>query len=64
MAILDKRILGFTGAVAQPSDSPKAREFVKDTYRKAGGRPTPALERVYGEYLNYKRIKKARTPKD
>lgn len=64
MAILDKRLLGFSTAATQPSDSPKAREFVKDTYRKAGGRPTPALERVYGEYLNYKRIKKARTPKD
>ncbi|SDG00225.1 hypothetical protein SAMN05216337_11018 [Bradyrhizobium brasilense] len=58
MALSDK-ISSFWNA--KQSDSPKAREFVKESYKKAGGRPTPELERVYGEYLRYERDKT--TPK-
>jgi hypothetical protein len=52
-----------SGASGKHSDSTKAREFVKETYRKTGGRPAPGLERVYGEYLRYERDK-APTHKD
>ena len=41
------------------SDSAKARKFVKESYKKAGGRPTAELERIYGEYVKYKRAKSA-----
>jgi hypothetical protein len=65
MAILDRRSLLFFGtASAKRPDSPKAREFVRETYKKAGGRPTPELERVYGEYLKYNRDRKPPPRKD
>jgi hypothetical protein len=58
MALSDKSNLSsFRAATPPSSDSTKAREFVKDSYKKAGGRPTDELERVYGEYLEYKRAK-------
>jgi hypothetical protein len=39
------------------SDSQKARDFVKDTYKKAGGKPTPELVRVYNEYLKHQQTR-------
>jgi hypothetical protein len=54
----------FSTVSAKHSDSVKAREFVKEVYRKAGGRPTPELERVYGEYLKYKRDRTSVSRKD
>ncbi|MGY3535258.1 hypothetical protein [Bradyrhizobium sp. USDA 4452] len=58
MALSDK-ISSFWSTPAKQSDSTKAREFVKESYKKSGGRPTPELERVYGEYLRYERNKAA-----
>jgi hypothetical protein len=63
MGISEKLISSFGTAPAHRSDSTKAREFVRETYKKAGGRPTPELERVYGEYLKYKREKQPRPPR-
>jgi hypothetical protein len=58
MAISEKsNPSSFRSATTKGSDSIKAREFVRNSYKRAGGRPTAELERVYGEYLEYKRAK-------
>ncbi len=65
MAISEKlTLLSFSVASTKRSDSERAREFVKKAYKEAGGRPTPELERVYGEYLRYQRDKKPVPRKD
>jgi hypothetical protein len=58
MAILNKsHPSSFQDTTTPSSDSVKAREFVRDSYKKSGGHPTGELKRVYGEYLEYKRAK-------
>lgn len=61
MAISEKLSMLSSAQPAEYLDSVRARQAVKRIYKKAGGRPTPELERVYGEYLRYQRDKK-RTP--
>jgi hypothetical protein len=64
MAIFDKsKLSSFRAATAPSSDSIKAREFVRDSYKKAGGRPTTELERVYGEYLEYVKYRSKTGPR-
>jgi hypothetical protein len=43
---------------ANVSDSARARKVVHEAHVRSGG-PTPELKRVYGEYLEYKRLRDA-----
>jgi hypothetical protein len=66
MGTSDKKGLISAWIATEPeTDSAKAREFVKKTYERTGGQPTPGLERVYGEYLKHEKSKsKTQSRKD